>query len=51
MLTKKDMVSARRYFDKAIELNPKSVEALNGLIAIDVAGKKPDAARSPSMRR
>jgi tetratricopeptide (TPR) repeat protein len=43
---KKDLAGARRAFDEAVKLAPSSVDALNGLIAIDFAERRPDAAKA-----
>ncbi len=43
---KKDMVGARKEFEQALTLDPNSVEALGGLVALDLATKQPDAARA-----
>ena len=43
---KKDFAASRRVFERALELDPKSVEALGGLVATDMAAKQPDAARA-----
>ncbi|MCB1822794.1 MAG: tetratricopeptide repeat protein, partial [Candidatus Competibacteraceae bacterium] len=43
-LKKKDPTSARRAFERALELEPQSYEALNGLVMLDLAEKKPQAA-------
>jgi putative PEP-CTERM system TPR-repeat lipoprotein len=43
---KKDFVAARKEFDQALALDPNSVEALGGLVALDLAAKQPDAARA-----
>jgi tetratricopeptide (TPR) repeat protein len=45
MMEKRDPASARRYFERALELNPKSIEALSGLTALDAkADRLKDAA-------
>jgi tetratricopeptide (TPR) repeat protein len=36
---------ARSHFERALELDPKSVEAVRGLVAIDVAARRPTDAR------
>ena len=43
---KKDFAGARREFDEALKLAPASTDALNGLIALDFAERRPDAAKS-----
>jgi len=40
-----DSQQARREFEQAAKLDPGSLEALNGLVTLDIADKKPDAAR------
>jgi putative PEP-CTERM system TPR-repeat lipoprotein len=41
---KGNAVAARSHFERALELDPKSVEAVRGLVAIDVAARRtPDA--------
>ncbi len=39
-----DEATARRAFERALELQPSSTEALSGLVSLDIAAKKPDAA-------
>jgi tetratricopeptide (TPR) repeat protein len=41
-----DTASARNSFQEALTLNPESPEALAGLVALDMAARKPDAARA-----
>jgi tetratricopeptide (TPR) repeat protein len=43
---KGDRAGARRAFTKAFELDSKSLDALAGLVSVDLAEKKPDAARA-----
>jgi len=43
---KGDLAGARRAFTKAFELDSKSLEALAGLVTVDLAEKKPEAARA-----
>ena len=45
-LLKGNYADARRAFDRARELDPLSVEGLAGLVALDLVGKNPQAARS-----
>jgi putative PEP-CTERM system TPR-repeat lipoprotein len=41
-----DLAGARKAYEKALQLAPASYEALAGLVALDVAEKKPSAARA-----
>jgi tetratricopeptide (TPR) repeat protein len=43
---KADLARARRAFGRALELQPSSAVALNGLVTLDVVEKRPDAARA-----
>jgi tetratricopeptide (TPR) repeat protein len=43
---RKDLVGSRREFDQALKLAPDSAEALNGLLALDLAARRPEAARA-----
>ncbi|HEX2493175.1 MAG TPA: tetratricopeptide repeat protein [Steroidobacter sp.] len=43
---KRDLAGARREFDEALKLAPASTDALNGLIALDFAERRPDAAKT-----
>jgi tetratricopeptide (TPR) repeat protein len=43
---KRDMAGARREFEEALRLSPSSTEALSGLVAVDFAERRPDAARA-----
>jgi tetratricopeptide (TPR) repeat protein len=45
-LAKGDLVAARRSFDRAQTLDGRSLEALSGLVRLDLAAKKPADARS-----
>lgn len=38
--------NARKWFDQALAVDPKSFEATSGLIAADLASNKPDAAKA-----
>jgi tetratricopeptide (TPR) repeat protein len=38
--------AARREFDRALELDPLSIQALRGHVALDLADKRPDRART-----
>ena len=42
---RRDLAGARREFETALQSDPNSVEALGGLVALDLAAKQP-AARS-----
>ena len=42
---RKDPAGARRFFEQALEADPGSVEAVAGLVALDIAAKQPEAAR------
>jgi tetratricopeptide (TPR) repeat protein len=42
---KKDATTARRYFDGALALEPGNLDAVSGLIALDLMGGHPDLAR------
>jgi tetratricopeptide (TPR) repeat protein len=47
LLTAKNMrAEARREFERALQADANQLEALNGLVALDVAERKPDAARA-----
>jgi tetratricopeptide (TPR) repeat protein len=50
-IQKKDFVGARAAYMRALELGPKSTEALAGLISIDMFEKKPADARARIERR
>jgi tetratricopeptide (TPR) repeat protein len=43
---KTDFARARTYFNRALDLEPDSILALNGLVAADVVEKRPNAARA-----
>ncbi len=43
---KKDYVSARKAYEKALALDEQSIEAATGLIRIDLTEKKPEAVRA-----
>jgi tetratricopeptide (TPR) repeat protein len=43
---KRDLPRAREAFGKALELQPDSITALNGIISIDIVEKRGDAARA-----
>lgn len=45
-LLRRDTGTARRSFDRALELDPNSLEALTGLVTIDLATKRPTEARA-----
>lgn len=45
-LLQENFDDARRAFDRARQLDPASTEGLTGLIALDLVGKKPQAARA-----
>jgi tetratricopeptide (TPR) repeat protein len=42
---RKDPAAARRSFEHALELNPRTIEALQALVGLDVADRQPDQAR------
>jgi len=42
---KKDWATARRAFERALQLRPDSLEAITGLVGVDFAENKPEAAR------
>jgi tetratricopeptide (TPR) repeat protein len=44
-LRRNDRASARRSFERALELDPDSVQALEGLVRLDLAARQVDAAR------
>jgi Flp pilus assembly protein TadD len=46
LLARRDAAGARKYFEQAVALDPNSIDGIAGLIAIDVAAKRYDAARS-----
>jgi tetratricopeptide (TPR) repeat protein len=45
-LVKKDMTSARRYFDRALQIDPNLLQALGGLTSLDLAARRFDAAKA-----
>jgi tetratricopeptide (TPR) repeat protein len=45
-LAKRDQTAAKRSFERALELDPASPEALTGLVVIDLSHKNPVAARA-----
>ncbi len=38
--------AARQYFEQALQLEPENTQAMSGLVALDLAGKKPEEARA-----
>ena len=42
----RDEPGAKKYFERALEIDPDSTEALGGLVATDLAGKRPADARA-----
>jgi tetratricopeptide (TPR) repeat protein len=42
----KNMAAARKSFEQAVKLDPRSTEAIAGLVALDIAAKQPAAARA-----
>jgi putative PEP-CTERM system TPR-repeat lipoprotein len=45
LLSKRDPAGARRHFDRARELDSKSIDSLSGLVALDIAAKNAASAR------
>jgi tetratricopeptide (TPR) repeat protein len=43
---KRDLAGARRAFELAIQIDPSSLDALSGLVGLDLADRKPEAARA-----
>jgi tetratricopeptide (TPR) repeat protein len=46
LVRRKDLRAARRAFEEALALDPRSVEAVGGLVSVDLGERQPDAARA-----
>jgi tetratricopeptide (TPR) repeat protein len=46
MLAKRDAATARQYYERALSLDPNSLDGITGLVTLDIVARRVDAARS-----